>query len=168
MSANTSRRRLVFGRSVECTLHVRPPWSREASIAAHCTGCGDCAVACPEQIIRLDARSHPVVDFGQSECTFCAACADACAVPVFTLDHDGPVFPHHMAIEASCLARRSVVCQTCGDACPEAAIRFRPVLGETPSPELDVDRCTGCGACVGICPVGAIAVVHSSRVAADG
>jgi ferredoxin-type protein NapF len=168
MPLNPSRRRLIFGQRDHRPPPVRPPWSSEASIAAHCTGCGDCAVACPEQIFRLDGRSRPVVDFGRGECTFCGDCAEACVAPVFTARENGPAFPHRMAIGAGCLARRSVFCQTCGDACPEAAIRFRAVLGEPPRPELEADRCTGCGACVGICPVGAIGVVRHERVAADG
>ncbi len=168
MPVVTSRRQLMLGRNAERTLPVRPPWSREASVAAHCTGCGDCAAACPEDIIRLDGRSRPVVDFGRGECTFCGACAEACAVPVFTEQEAGPAFTHRVRIEAGCLARRDVVCQACGDACPEAAIRFRPRLGGPPRPEVLGDRCTGCGACVAVCPVDAVAVVATERVPADG
>ena len=166
MAVNPSRRQLLFGRHSERARPVRPPWSREASIGAHCTGCGDCAAVCPEGIIRLDADARPVVDFAHGECIFCGACAEACAVPVFAF-RDEPGFRHHMAIEPGCLARRDVFCQACGDACPEAAIRFRPVLGGPPEPEIAIDRCTGCGACTGICPVGAVGVVQREPVATD-
>jgi ferredoxin-type protein NapF len=155
----------MFGRSADGTLPVRPPWSREASVVAQCTGCGDCAAACPEEIIRLDDRSRPVVAFAHGECTFCGACAEACAVPVFTA-REARAFAHRVRIEAGCLAVRDVVCQACGDACPEAAIRFRARLGGPPRPEVLGDRCTGCGACVGICPVDAVAVVPAGRRAA--
>lgn len=168
MSVATSRRGLMFGSKAEPASPVRPPWSREASIARHCTGCGDCAAACPEEIIRLDERSRPVVSFAERECTFCGACVAACAVPVFTVDEAGPAFDHRVRIEAACLAMRDVVCQACGDACPEAAIRFRPRLGGPPRPEVLGDRCTGCGACVGICPVDAVAVAAAERRRVDG
>jgi ferredoxin-type protein NapF len=70
--------------------------------------------------------------------------------------------PH---VEASCLAALGVHCQTCGDACPEAAIRFRPRLGLPPMPELDADLCTLCAECVKVCPADALRI--PDREAAD-
>jgi ferredoxin-type protein NapF len=70
-----------------------------------------------------------------------------------------PAAPAHIAvIGEACLTRLGVVCQSCGDACPERAIRFRPLLGRVALPEVAADRCTGCGECVAVCPVAAIAV----------
>ncbi len=66
--------------------------------------------------------------------------------------------PHVAAITDTCLARRNVACQSCGESCPEQAIRFRPVIGGPFLPEIDEAKCTGCGACLGGCPVSAIAV----------
>jgi ferredoxin-type protein NapF len=66
-----------------------------------------------------------------------------------------------LAISDACLARIGVVCEACGDACPECAIRFALRRGGPPLPSLDQDRCTGCGACVPICPVGAISLTES-------
>ena len=40
----------------------------------------------------------------------------------------------------ACFAARGVVCQSCGDACPEGAIRFRPRLGGPALPTLDAGR----------------------------
>lgn len=54
------------------------------------------------------------------------------------------------------MARGNVVCRTCGDACEAAAIRFRPRLGGAALPEVDGEKCTGCGACVAPCPAAAI------------
>jgi ferredoxin-type protein NapF len=102
----------------------------------------------------------PQVDFSRNECTFCGKCAEACPEPVF--DRALPAFPHAVAIGEACFAARGVVCQSCGDACPESAIRFRPRLGGPALPSLDADRCTGCGACIGPCPASAIAVVMPS------
>jgi ferredoxin-type protein NapF len=68
------------------------------------------------------------------------------------------------AIGAGCLARHGVVCQSCGDACPERAIRFRPMLGRVALPAVATDRCTGCGECVALCPVAAITVPAGPEV----
>lgn len=135
---------------------VRPPWSRAASIAAACSGCGACVAACPQHIIGLDAEGRPVLSFAESACSFCGACAEACPEPVF--DRLLPAFEHVAAVGAVCFAGRGIVCQSCGDACPDGAIRFRPRLGGPALPELAADRCTGCGACIAACPARAIAV----------
>jgi ferredoxin-type protein NapF len=49
------RRRFLTGRHAPPE-GVRPPWSRAASIAAACTGCGACIAACPAQAIAVGAR----------------------------------------------------------------------------------------------------------------
>jgi ferredoxin-type protein NapF len=71
------------------------------------------------------------------------------------LKADAPVRPG-ITIGPACLAARGIVCQSCGDHCPETAIRFRPRLGAVPELLLDDDRCTACGDCVPVCPAGAI------------
>lgn len=74
--------------------------------------------------------------------------------------------PPVAVIGAGCLARAGVHCQSCGDACPETAIRFPPRLGGPPLPGLGADACTGCGDCLAACP--ADAVTLGAREAADG
>jgi ferredoxin-type protein NapF len=68
-----------------------------------------------------------------------------------------------IAIADACLARAGVVCQACGDACPERAIGFPLRRGGPPLPVVEEDRCTGCGACVAICPVGAVGLPEGRR-----
>ncbi|HXV30694.1 MAG TPA: 4Fe-4S binding protein, partial [Sinorhizobium sp.] len=89
------------------------------------------------------------------ECNFCGNCMRACPEPVFEAVETRR-FAHVVAIAESCLARNDVACQSCRDSCPELAIRFRPRTGGPFLPEVDGDLCSGCGACIGICPVGAI------------
>jgi ferredoxin-type protein NapF len=73
-----------------------------------------------------------------------------------------PVSPG-ITIGSACLSARGIICQSCADHCPEAAISFRPRLAGVPELVLDDARCTACGDCVPVCPVGAIAV-HSRHV----
>ena len=158
------RRNFLTGRRLSLPDRPRPPWARAASVAAACTGCGACVPACPQGIVALDETGRPALDFSGSECSFCGACAEACPEPVF--DRAIPAFEHRAVIGADCFAGRGIVCQSCGDACPESAIRFRPRLGGPALPELATDRCSGCGACVSACPAQAIAIPPGSAEAA--
>ncbi|MFI5270410.1 MAG: 4Fe-4S dicluster domain-containing protein [Chloroflexota bacterium] len=62
----------------------------------------------------------------------------------------------------ACLARLGVHCQSCSDACPELAIRFTPRLGAPPLPVIAAAQCTGCGDCVGVCPVDALVLAPAN------
>jgi NAD-dependent dihydropyrimidine dehydrogenase PreA subunit len=64
--------------------------------------------------------------------------------------------PRYAVVGDGCLARRGVDCQVCRDACPEAAIRFRPRRGGPFLPEVIAAVCTGCGDCGPPCPTAAI------------
>ncbi|WP_345938469.1 MULTISPECIES: 4Fe-4S dicluster domain-containing protein [Tistrella] len=82
------------------------------------------------------------------------------------------VLPRHLApwnpvpaIGDGCLAAGGTYCRSCGDACPEGAIRFAVQLGGIAIAGIsDTDR-TGCGACVSTCPVGAARVAAPARSA---
>jgi ferredoxin-type protein NapF len=146
---------------------IRPPWSSAGSIAEHCTGCGDCVAACPEHILIADRNGKPEVDFDRGGCTFCGACADSCAAPVFRRDQ-APAWRVTVTISERCLPRRGILCESCRDACAESAIRFTRAAGHAPVPEVALQRCTGCGACVSICPERAISATTIATAAAHG
>ncbi|SKB97807.1 ferredoxin-type protein NapF [Bosea thiooxidans] len=163
---NPGRRNFLTGRRLSSPDRVRPPWTRAASVDAACSGCGACVPACPQHIIALDESGRPALDFTAGECSFCGACADTCPEPVF--DRAITAFEHVAVIGSSCFAARGIVCQSCGDACPESAIRFRPRLGGPAVPELAADRCNGCGACIAVCPAGAVSASTRPLEAAHG
>ncbi len=152
-----ARRAFLRGRARPEPAPLRPPWAAEDFETA-CTGCGDCLSACPEAILVRGAGGLPEVDFARGECSFCRACVEACSEPAFAPEADPP-WHLEVRIGEDCLARRGVLCQSCGDSCPEAAIRFAPLLGAAPQPAVDAEACSGCGACVSACPAEAVAVL---------
>lgn len=153
-----STRRALFARLRGGPLQLRPPWSKaEDAFTDSCTQCGVCLDACPAQIIVKGHAGYPIVDFSRGGCTFCGACADACQAGAFEGRTRVP-WTLHAAISSACIESKGVACRICGDACDASAIRFRPSLGGRSIACIDPAACTGCGACVVSCPVGAIAI----------
>ncbi|GAA4164810.1 ferredoxin-type protein NapF [Shinella granuli] len=158
-----SRRTFLSGGRRSAAARIRPPGIAEEGLAA-CTGCGQCVEHCPTGVIAL-VDGLPALDFSTAECTFCGACAQNCPEPVFA-DGVAGRFDHVVAIASSCLPFQGVDCQACRDACPTAAIRFRPVRGGPFVPDLLAEACTGCGACISVCPVGAVSTAPRNAEAA--
>jgi ferredoxin-type protein NapF len=165
-----SRRAFLLGAEVKMRADtaLRPPWTLGEAFADLCTGCARCVTACPEGIVAFDEEGRAMVDFrrGAGLCSFCGACAEACPEPVFIppqMRAAAPPWTLHAAIGPSCLTREGVLCQSCKDACTDGAIRFVYAAGQIAQPQLDLDRCTGCGACVAPCPASAIEIHHRVR-----
>ncbi|MCC6714734.1 MAG: ferredoxin-type protein NapF [Gammaproteobacteria bacterium] len=143
---------------------MRPPWSvAEESFLAGCTRCGACIEACPERVLRHGDGGYPRVDFDLGGCTFCRKCVDSCPAGVFADPLSSPAWSARATVSAACLTRQGVYCSSCRDSCEAAAIRFPPAHGAVPRPRIDTERCTGCGACVAVCPSTAIAVAPLGR-----
>lgn len=154
---NLARRRLLRGRDPATPPPLRPPWARSRVFPDLCTRCGDCVTACGDGPLVVGEDGFPQMDFGRAECSFCAACADICPEPVF-LPRDLPPWDLRARIGEGCLAAGGTFCRSCGDACPELAIRFAIRKGGFADAEVVQDDCTGCGACVAVCPAGVVSV----------
>lgn len=139
---------------------IRPPWAKR--VPSECTACGDCAPSCSEGIIAFDDAGYPVIDFSKGACTFCGACAEACQADVF----DPPqslAWQLDVSVSSDCFAEKGIYCRSCGDVCPERAIRIVPQLGGRARVVIDDEACTGCGACFGACPATAISITQAQE-----
>lgn len=156
---NSSRRRLFKGK-ISRANELRLPWILdESTFLAKCTQCQDCLSACETQIIVKDELGYPKVDFTKGECTDCKKCIEICDEPLFKntlqMQTERP-WPIQFEIAKSCLALNQVYCQSCRDICDSSAIKFSYETSSIPSPTLNIDDCTQCGACVQVCPQDAI------------
>ncbi|WP_028025417.1 ferredoxin-type protein NapF [Enterovibrio calviensis] len=152
------QRRRFFLRSAQKTKQQSLPWIKDiGAFTDHCTRCGECERACEEQIIVSGDGGFPTIDFNRGECTFCYACAQACPEKLFHSNDQRP-WQQAISINENCLAQKNIECRSCHDACDERAIRFQHRLGSVAQPEININDCSGCGACVAPCPTNAISM----------
>ncbi|TWT84997.1 quinol dehydrogenase periplasmic component [Planctomycetes bacterium CA13] len=145
---------------------LRPPGAvDEDQFAALCIRCGNCLQACPPKILRPDFAPNrfaglaaPLVHFDTDYCREdCHACTQVCpsgAIDRLTLEQK---LKHPIGLAQIefnlCLLAYDKECEICERVCPMEAISFAWSEQEyTVIPQLDVDRCNGCGACVVACP----------------
>lgn len=158
MSSPLSRR-AIFARLRGGPVQLRPPWSKaEGPFTDTCTQCGKCIAACPTGILSKGHAGYPIVVFNGASCTFCGACVQACPEDCFEPVVARPAWGLKAAISPACVETKGVACRMCQEACDRDAIRFRPKLGGGSTPVVARADCTGCGACVGPCPVKAISI----------
>ncbi|QIZ76897.1 ferredoxin-type protein NapF [Ferrimonas lipolytica] len=142
---------------------IRMPWTVvENDFLANCTRCNQCIDACEPKIIVKGSGGFPSIDFSHNECTFCQQCVQACPEPVFRSIDEQP-WQLKAQINDGCLAQQRVECRSCGDSCEPQAIRFKLTVGMAALPQIDLDQCNGCGACVSVCPTTAITMISKQE-----
>jgi ferredoxin-type protein NapF len=149
--------------SVDRWLPQRPPWALSESLFTDkCTRCNECISACEEEIIFIGDGGFPEIDFSRGECTFCEACVESCKPDALLKQTDNQAFYFNITIDDSCLAKQKTHCQSCKDACDTRAITMPwpkgVSSGAIQTPEINIEDCTSCGACVSICPSASISI----------
>lgn len=158
MATDLKRRAFLRGKPKFAAADVPLPWSNHESITDNCTRCGDCKSICPEKIITIGDGGFPTLDFSQSECSFCGKCKEICKVDVFN-DIQLPILQADAKINFDkCLPEKGIHCEACRDSCDEIAISMKMRIGLPPKPQIDITKCTGCGACYKPCPATAIKI----------
>lgn len=157
LSGQFLTRRIACGSNEETPLGPSPPWHTGKLKQSVCHPCDKaCVSACEAQIIRLHPLSHrfagiPYLSFEMGGCTFCGACVQACPMPL-AVGSIRPKLGMASVNTTRCLAWNNIVCMSCRSACNfqaiEVDLRSRPWIDEA--------VCTGCGACIGVCPQDAI------------
>lgn len=143
---------------------IRPPWALpEPIFLSLCTGCSDCRDECPRGLLQKSIDGFPVVDFTQGDCHFCGECVDACAHGALTRSFRGvrqEPWQLKAYVAGSCLGDQGVLCRQCAGHCAAQAIRFDSGIGQR-VPDIDAQRCNGCGACLRHCPTAAIGLYNA-------
>lgn len=148
----------------------RPPWaSEEQSFLAQCTRCDECIRVCPTGLLVKGSGGFPEADFTPGKapdaCTFCGDCVQICQPRALFKNPDQAAWQQLAVINSACLAVQGVVCRSCGEFCDVGAIRFPLRLGGVALPQIDAEACSGCGACLAVCPTLAI---HIHPIAQQG
>jgi ferredoxin-type protein NapF len=125
-----------------------------------CTRCAECIQVCPTGLLMAGQGGFPEANFkpGQAVdgCTFCGECLKVCQQAALQQHPEQAPWAYRITIGDSCLTRQGVVCRTCGESCELGAIRFKPQLGGVSLPQLLLEACSGCAACLADCPTQAI------------
>jgi len=160
----SSRRSFLRGNVKSDVVPVRPPWTDEQLLVETCTRCNDCITACPENVLVRGEGGYPAFDpkQGYGMCTFCGDCAKACSQGTFDAARSPAWSLRAEIAPAACLAEAAIHCETCRDSCDASAIDKIFRIGKPARLQISVETCTGCGACISVCPADAVHLVYDT------
>ncbi len=140
----------------ESELILRPPYfANEGDFLNYCVKCaGSCSLVCEEKIITIQDDRTPALSFVDSGCTYCDKCAIACEFGVLEIENRKNINAKITIDMLKCLSWDKTMCFSCRDVCLDDAIVYLGLF----RPEIDMEKCTSCGFCVGVCPTEAVKV----------
>lgn len=137
--------------------HLRPPGAiDETAFLLTCTRCGDCAKACPTNVIKFlppsagAAVGTPYIDPLERACDLCGKCMPVCEPKALLNIADPRLVRIGLAVidTETCWAHKGSICDLCVQRCPYPDEAIRLVNGK---PAVIADACTGCGMCAYVC-----------------
>lgn len=154
--------------------HFRPPASLSPELFnTLCVRCGNCIKACPSQIIVHHnspgspiAWMTPEVSFQNKgycleNCNLCGTVCPSGAITQFDVKAKKELVMGSVEIGIEkCLLSQLTECDRCKAICSYKAIKIVP--GNSPvtmKPEVDIQKCVGCGACAAVCPPETISMI---------
>ncbi len=140
---------------------IRPPGcGNENDFLKLCIKCGKCIQACPhialQPVIHANEfdQGTPCLRTGSSFCRFCKDFPCIAACPTGALSPKGNLHKigRAEALSQRCLRSNGIECEACRAICSRTfnAISFAE---SNQPPVIDGDLCSGCGACLTVCPV---------------
>jgi len=150
-------------------LLIRPPGAgSEQEFLETCLKCGKCIKACPyfalKPVLMANEfdRGTPALRVGEAYCRFCPQlpCVSACPSGALSIKRQNRLRKIGIAeiVAKNCTRNHENDCHACLDKCNEAgynAIKVTPQANEAQNhwlPEVIADKCSGCGACLTVCP----------------
>jgi ferredoxin len=144
---------------------VTPPGSISIQhFSGACTACHLCVDICPTRVIQPSLMQfggkgilQPALDFQtgycENECNLCGSVCPSGAIQPLLLENKKRTKVGQVALKQDlCVVfERKEKCGVCIEICPTKAISPLEIDGLL-HPEVDLDLCTGCGACQFVCP----------------
>ncbi len=141
---------------------IRPPGCRnESDFLKRCIKCGKCIQACPfialQPVLHANEfdRGTPCIRTGSAFCRFCNdfPCISACPTGALSLENGNlQKIARAEVIAKRCLRVNEIACEACGEICSRSFKAISFAKANEP-PQIDACSCSGCGACLTVCPV---------------